>query len=894
MKKEFENNNSGDARGTSMLPPRSTLVSTADQPVPELSSLSISAHASGGASPERIESEIERYERLQLLREIDRLHRALDELRAQSESMKVEDGLRADSHRRVLKEYSDKWAHIQRVHHDIAHQSHMHVYKANVFKDLLLGLKADIQVVSDTLRTAVADFDAISIESARAATTLNAVLDSKSWKYSAPLRGFLAHFADKKFQEPSKVDENLVARLSAINHRRHVELVAGLAERCVSAESIDKFVQASAYELAIRPAVPSIEWLESRRATPIVSIVILQYMKSDLTLNCVRSILKFTDPAKVEIVVVDNGSDVQHVERLRREFDDLIEMVVVGENRYFGEGNNIGVEASRGKYVAIMNNDVVVTTGWLEPLLYQLETEGTGAVGPCFLYPDQRVQECGGFISPDGKVEQRHKGAQEAILPSRPFYCDYVSAALVVLRRADFIRIGGFDLRYEPAYYEDVDLCLKLATLGLRTVCVPLVKIFHNENATSADPALGLKLHNIVSINAAKFDARWGEWLRSERQVKPPMFVQETAAHNVTSVSKAEVGPAKPSAMIYTPYPLTPGGGEKYILTIAQALSDTHEVSVVCSNIYSQLRLHQLGFALNLDLTNVAVVAHSPTLLSRRWDVAFVLGNSIAPPFSIDARRQFYICQFPFDLARLAGTDIPLAHEFQYVCYSQFVKNNLRRHSSLHDEVIVVLPPVVESFRGNKRKSNVILSVGRFFIGDHCKNQHLLIEAFRRLSKTKKYCDWKLILAGSTKPEPAHREYFRRCADAAAGLNVQILADVSHEALVELYADATVYWHGAGIGVDNEIAPQNLEHFGISPLEAVSAGCQVYVANSGGPAENAKSGTPNMQLFGSIADLETLMMQRSGSSVPSAESHRYILERFGAATFKRQLTELVS
>src|SRR4051794_31912819 len=105
---------------------------------------------------------------------------------------------------------------------------------------------------------------------------------------------------------------------------------------------------------------------------PEVSIIILNFNKSELTATCLRHIWTHTTGRRYEVVVVDNGSDADEFCKL----DDIageFQLVALPINRFFGEGNNIGVEYSNGKYVLFLNNDAFVTEGWLEPLIDTLE-----------------------------------------------------------------------------------------------------------------------------------------------------------------------------------------------------------------------------------------------------------------------------------------------------------------------------------------------------------------------------------------------------------------------------------------------------------------------------------------------------------------------------------------
>ena len=113
-----------------------------------------------------------------------------------------------------------------------------------------------------------------------------------------------------------------------------------------------------------------------------------------------------------------------------------------------------------------LNNDTVVTAGWLSALreTFQFEPHA-GLVGSKLIYPDGRLQEAGGIIWRDGSGWNRGKFDD----PRKPEYnflreVDYCSAACLMLPKSLFQRIGGFDSRYVPAYYEDTDLAFKVTS----------------------------------------------------------------------------------------------------------------------------------------------------------------------------------------------------------------------------------------------------------------------------------------------------------------------------------------------------------------------------------------------------------------------------------------------
>ena len=233
--------------------------------------------------------------------------------------------------------------------------------------------------------------------------------------------------------------------------------------------------------------------------SPKVSIVILNFNKVHLTIECLQSIWEHTCGYYYEVIVVDNGSQPDDFQVLSG-FEGAYKLVRLDVNRFFGEGNNIGAELAKGEFLLFMNNDVVVTPNWLPPLMEAFHDHSDcGVAGPKFVYPNGLLQEAGALLDEEGVSVQIGK-FQDPETPrfNRGRVVDYVSAAAVLLRKNTFEKVLGFDFMYEPAYYEDVDLCLKVGQLGLNTYYVPESCVVHHENATTADSKNSLLLNNVV------------------------------------------------------------------------------------------------------------------------------------------------------------------------------------------------------------------------------------------------------------------------------------------------------------------------------------------------------------------------------------------------------------
>ncbi|OFW63514.1 MAG: hypothetical protein A2Z35_00525 [Actinobacteria bacterium RBG_19FT_COMBO_36_27] len=211
-----------------------------------------------------------------------------------------------------------------------------------------------------------------------------------------------------------------------------------------------------------------------------------------------------------------------------------------------------------------------------------------------------------------------------------------------------------------------------------------------------------------------------------------------------------------------------------------------------------------------------------------------------------------FLLTFPRDLTFLETYN-------RIITISEYSRNWVKK--LWNKESVILFPPVdIGSFKVEK-KDKIILCAGRFFPEHHNKKQLELVEVFKELVDRypEKMRGYTLYLVGGVESRPDHLEYVEKIMAAGKNYPVKVITNIEWEKLVGIFTRSLIFWHASGMGEDEKVHPEKFEHFGITTVEAMAAGCIPVVINKGGQKEIIKNGYDGF-LFNSRKELKDITL----------------------------------
>lgn len=344
---------------------------------------------------------------------------------------------------------------------------------------------------------------------------------------------------------------------------------------------------------------------------------------------------------------------------------------------------------------------------------------------------------------------------------------------------------------------------------------------------------------------------------------------------------------------ILDPYLDTLGGGERYVLTIAEHYRKKARVDLF----WERASIKEAIFKrFNIDIDGVNLLPFEKKMFrnyykTRQYDIFFYVTDGSL--FLSNAKKSILIVQSPVHIPKINSIfdNIKLRTWPIILCYSHFMERIIE--DRLKREAQVLYPPVDTKNFKPLQKENIILSTGRFFSHLHSKKQAFLVEVFSELYKSGIINDWKLVFIGSV--ETSDYPYFKEIKAKTKGLAIEFLANASFDRLKDYCGKAKLFWLATGYGENLEINPDRAEHFGIASIEAMAAGCVPLVFKGGGQTEIVVN-NQNGYFFETKQELISRsleMIKNDRKRIKIAQNARLRSSMFSNANFIARLNEII-
>ena len=330
------------------------------------------------------------------------------------------------------------------------------------------------------------------------------------------------------------------------------------------------------------------------------------------------------------------------------------------------------------------------------------------------------------------------------------------------------------------------------------------------------------------------------------------------------------------------------GGGEKYIGKIAEILSTENNVEFIVTEIKTEYgrmgKLYRVGESdfgqmksrFNIDLSRVSInkIRDFDSLLPKnmprlaKWisskvseEIKEIIDDYMVSRCTREydlfinqehvtfirphSRRSILVCEVPpvkrpihyKTLSRLL-LDLTGKTYDTIVVNSHFTKKWAEKY--YRKKATILYPPIDTQSFVPSAKEHIILSVGRFSTVLHSKKQLEMIRTFKKLYTNQELKGWEYHLVGALGGDPNDKEYFSECKKESEGYPVCFHVNAPFDVLKELYGKSKTFWHATGLGENESSHPELMEHFGMTTVEAMSAGCVPVVINKGGQPEIVK------------------------------------------------------
>ena len=306
---------------------------------------------------------------------------------------------------------------------------------------------------------------------------------------------------------------------------------------------------------------------------PLVSLLVPTRDRVELIGMCAHSILERTDYRNFELLILDNGSTDARVRTLYNDLragDPRVRVLDFNGPFNYSAINNFGASHAEGSVLGFINNDIeVISGGWLAEMLGHALRPDIGCVGAKLYYPDDTIQHGGVVLGIGGvaghahrHLPREHPGGGGRLRLAQNYSA--VTAACLLVRKAAFEAVGGFDAENLVVALNDVDLCLKMRAAGLRNVWTPFAELYHHESA-SRGPDDSPEKRMRFAAEFAFMKKKWAAQLAADPFYNPNLSDCHEDLRDGTPVPRSgrnarRVTPCRP-APGFDPRAIPPGAG---------------------------------------------------------------------------------------------------------------------------------------------------------------------------------------------------------------------------------------------------------------------------------------------------------------------------------------------
>lgn len=248
-----------------------------------------------------------------------------------------------------------------------------------------------------------------------------------------------------------------------------------------------------------------------------LSIIIVNYRTYELTKQTINSVINTVNNIVYEIIVVDNHSCDGSLEQLIQDFQkySFVKFIKNSNNDGFAVANNLGFKESEGKYVLLLNSDVIVNKHTInESLNYIKSHENIGILGCKVVLPDGQLDKACRRSFPTFEVSFYRMSGLSKLFPNSPRFNQYnlsyldengiysidcVVGAFMLINSHIMEKVGGFDESFFM-YGEDIDLCFKVKELGFDVVYFGKYDIIHYKGASGKNKRLLFEFYKSMEI----------------------------------------------------------------------------------------------------------------------------------------------------------------------------------------------------------------------------------------------------------------------------------------------------------------------------------------------------------------------------------------------------------